>query len=115
MLLCISILIENIRLSGGATIYEGQVEVFVNGQWGTVCGDGIGINEAETLCQSLGFGPYQSIINDINTNTAVVISDLMCSEQFEHFMKCTFNDHSSSGCSQHNILGLVCSCKDTQL
>ena len=97
-------------MTGGSTIYEGRVEVFINGQWGTVCSDGIGINEAETLCQSLGFGPYQSIINDASfggsTDIPVVISDLMCSEDYDHFMKCMYNDLSPV-CSVSN-LGLQC-------
>ena len=102
--------VENIRLTGGSSIYEGQVEVFINGQWGTVCSDGIGTNEAETLCQSLGFGPFQSISNNFignATNIPLVISDLRCSEDYDHFMKCTFN-HSSPMCSVVGNLGLKC-------
>ena len=98
-------------MTGGSTIYEGQVEVFINRQWGTVCSDGIGTNEAETLCQSLGFGPFKSIINDTtfgeSTDIFVVISDLMCSEYNDHFMKCTYNQ-SPPVCSPFRNLGLKC-------
>ena len=103
--------IENIRLTGGSTIYEGRVEVFVNGQWGTICADGIGTNEAKTLCQSLGFGPYQSFTNGTTfgdgTNIPLVISDLICSDYYDHFMKCTFNKLSPV-CSPINNLALKC-------
>ena len=99
-------------MTGRSTIYEGRVEVFINGQWGTVCSDGIGANEAETLCQSLGFGPFRSIINDTtfgeSTDISIVISDMICSEYYDHFMKCKFNQ-SSPVC---NSLGLKCYCKD---
>ena len=102
---------ENVRLTGGSSIYEGRVEVFVNGQWGTVCGDGIDTNEAETLCQSLGFGPYQSFTSGTtfgdSTDIPLVISDLMCSDYYDHFMKCTFNQ-SSPMCSPQSNLGLKC-------
>ena len=102
---------ENVRLTGGSNIYEGRVEVFIDGQWGTVCSDGINTNEAETLCQSLGFGPYQSFTSGTtfggSTDTPLVISDLMCSEYYDHFMKCTFN-RSSPVCSPQNNLGLKC-------
>lgn len=101
-------------MTGGSIIYEGRVEVFINGQWGTVCSDGIGTNEAETLCQSLGFGPIQSFIHDTifgeSRDIPVVISDLMCSEYYDHFMKCTFNELSPI-CSHHSNLGLRCSRK----
>ena len=96
-------------MTGGATIYEGQVEVFINGQWGTVCGDGIGTSEAETLCQSLGFGPFQSIMKNFTSSTGVpvLVSDLICSEYYDHFLKCTFNQ-SSPECSSLSNLGLKC-------
>ena len=98
-------------MTGGLTIYEGQVEVFVNGQWGTVCGDRINTNEAETLCQSLGFGPHQSFASGTtfgdSADTPLVISDLMCSDYYDHFMKCTFNKLSPV-CSPSNSLALKC-------
>ena len=105
--------VENIRLTGGLTIYEGKVEVFINGQWGTVCSDGIGTNEAETLCRSLGLGPFQSISYDTGGNTAgipLIISDLKCSENYNHFMKCQFNQ-SSPVCPSASNLALKCYCK----
>ena len=102
---------EDIRLTGGSTIYEGQVEVFINGEWGAVCSDGIDTKEAETLCQSLAFGPFINYTTFRgSTDIPVVISDLRCSENFDHFMKCTF-DKTSPVCSNQNNLGLKCSCK----
>ena len=108
------IYVENIRLTGGRfTIYEGQVDVFINGRWGTVCSDGIGTNEAETLCRSLGFGPFQSISNDTRGSiyTPLAISGLSCGGYYSHFMECTFN-HLSPLCSSVNNLHLKCHRKD---
>ena len=84
--------------------------MFINGQWGAVCSDGIGTNETETLCRSLGFGPFQSISNDTGGHTAdtpLIISDLKCSENYNHFMKCQFNQ-SSPMCSSVSNLALKC-------
>lgn len=48
-----------IRLMDGYDESEGRVEVLIDNQWGTVCDDNWGQNEATIVCRSLGLPRYQ--------------------------------------------------------
>ena len=49
-----------IRLQGGSYSNAGRVEVYCNGQWGTICDDGFGSTDARTICKQLGYNYYYS-------------------------------------------------------
>ncbi|GFT77243.1 lysyl oxidase-like protein 2 [Nephila pilipes] len=44
-----------IRLVGGKNSYEGNVEIFHLGVWGSICDDEWDISEANIACKILGF------------------------------------------------------------
>ena len=49
----------DLRLAQGSSTSSsftaGRLEVFINGEWGTICGDGFGLAEGNVACQQLGF------------------------------------------------------------
>ena len=47
-----------IRLQGGSYSNQGRVEVYCNGQWGTICDDGFSSTDAWTICKQLGYNNY---------------------------------------------------------
>jgi len=58
----------DLRLSGyGSTLLWGRLEIYLHGQWGTICDDGINITPLEVACHQMSLGyainyrsaPYQ--------------------------------------------------------
>ena len=49
-----------IRLVDGSFQSQGRVEVYWNGEWGTVCNNSFDTNDAMTVCQQLGYNAYDT-------------------------------------------------------
>lgn len=45
---------DTVRLVGGATEYEGRLEVYHNETWGTVCEGELNANISTVVCRTLG-------------------------------------------------------------
>jgi len=52
-----------VRLAGSGVNDTGRLEVYYNGQWGTVCIDDFDDNDAAVACYMLGFGYVHSKVN----------------------------------------------------
>ena len=48
-----------LRLVNGASS-AGRLEIYLDGQWGTICDDGFGSEDATLACNQLGYETYQN-------------------------------------------------------
>lgn len=102
-----------VRLVNGSSDREGRVEVFYNGEWGTVCDDYFDIRDANVICRMMDFpGAVSAEIGGRfgagNSTQRVLLDDLWCSGNENSVASCSFRAWGSHDCSHTEDAGVVC-------
>ncbi|XP_038069843.1 deleted in malignant brain tumors 1 protein-like [Patiria miniata] len=98
-----------IRLVGGTSIHEGRVEVLLNGDWGTVCDDGWGLNDAKVVCRQLDFTgalSAHSLAHFGQGTVPIAMSEVRCTGSESRLTDCSFQ--TSHNCDHHEDAGVIC-------
>ena len=101
-----------VRLADGPTKYEGRVEVYHNGEWGTVCDDGWGLNDAQVVCNKLKLGDataarYNAFYG--KGNGQIWLQDLRCNGNESNIGDCPHNGWGNTlSCSHSKDAGVKC-------
>ena len=104
----------SLRLTGGSSNpnpTRGRVEVFYNGQWGTVCLRGWDINDARVVCRQLGFpGALKAITHRRYTpgNGPIVLDNVHCTGEEEGIQYCLHGGWMKPKCLIILHVGVVC-------
>ncbi|BES98492.1 Scavenger receptor cysteine-rich domain [Nesidiocoris tenuis] len=84
-----------VRLIGGASSYEGTLQVFIDNQWGTVCNYGWNQKAASLVCNQLGLilNPndwllYRSDIPHSGTNDPILLTNVDCTDEHYNIAEC---------------------------
>ena len=102
----------SVRLRGG-TVSVGRVEVFYDGQWGTVCDDAWDINDANVVCRQLGFS--QLATNAWSSayygqgSGPIWIDDVACSGGESHIYNCRHRGWGNNDCTHSEDASVQCS------
>ena len=95
------ICIAPIRLAGSTFNNQGRVEVYHNGEWGTVCDDGWDITDATVVCRQLGF--YLSVSAYGSAQYGQGAGPIWLSR-----LSCFGNESSLFGCGQLSVQTKTC-------
>ncbi|KAL4219782.1 hypothetical protein ACF0H5_020194 [Mactra antiquata] len=100
--------ITDIRLIDGVGLFDGRVEIQMNGTWGDVCSDSFSYQEARAICNIL-FNLTYSFYEDnlyIDHNTYVHINELNCEGDETDIQDCNFELQTS--CSIFHRVYVAC-------
>ena len=89
------------------------MEVYVNGQWGTICEDLWSLADGVVACQQLGYGTVYDTLRQLpfgaNENLPILLDNLVCGSFEDRLQNCFANvGNTSHNCDHSKDAGLVC-------
>ena len=101
----------SIRLVDGANRSEGRVEVFLNGQWGTICDDLWSLNNAHVACRQLGFSSALAAFSGgqfPQGEGSIWLDNVNCTGREESLLQCSHNNIGVNNCGHGEDAGVTC-------
>ncbi|XP_073348352.1 scavenger receptor cysteine-rich domain-containing protein DMBT1-like [Pagrus major] len=104
-----------IRLMNGTNRCNGRVELFHDGQWGTVCDNKWGMQEASVVCRQLNCGNALSVKYNAffgRGRDQVWLDNVECSGHEKSLADCPHSGFGEHNCGHNKEAGVVCSDSD---
>lgn len=90
----------------------GRLEVFLNGEWGTICDNGFGSRSALVACRQLGYG------GDIATaqiqafygqgSGPILLDEVLCTGSEDKLTNCPNTGWGNHNCGHEEDVGVTC-------
>ena len=96
----------------GGGKFQGRVEVFINGTWGTVCDNEWDLKDANIVCHQLGYGKAVTAPKAAAFGRGqgkIWMTDVRCTGNESSITQCAHNGLEKGNCSNSNDAGVVCS------
>lgn len=96
---------------------RGRVEIFVRGEWGTVCDDLFDNKAATVVCKQLGFAIALRVakpgeMGRLATNFRILLDDVECEGTERTLLHCKHATVGKHNCSHAEDVGVVCGSKE---
>lgn len=104
----------DLRLSGSPRPSEGRVEIYHDGQWGTVCDDGWDMPEAQVVCRQLQFPAAKSVVTAEVYRSGgapsgpIWMDDMQCTGTEKYLFTCKFKGWGVTDCTHKEDVGVIC-------
>ena len=100
------------RLAGGESAHEGRIEVHHNFAWGTVCSDGFDKEDANVVCDYLGYPGVENVYtsnNHFGTGSGPIwMSNLKCNGDEYSPFDCIQRNIGDNDCTHSQDVGVTC-------
>lgn len=103
-----------VRLSKGPNPWTGRVEINIDGEWGTICDDLWGLDEASTVCRMLGYreGAIRASVRaEFGSGLPTVpiwLDDVDCLVPWDNILECQHDDIGVHNCQHSEDAGVEC-------
>ena len=101
-----------IRLIGSSSHNQGRVEVYYNGEWGTVCDDGWNHADATVVCRQLGFYSSVTVYGSAQYGQGtgpIWLSRLACFGNESSLIECSQLSVGTKNCTHSSDASVYCS------
>lgn len=103
-----------VRLMNGTNRCSGRVEVYHEGQWGTICDDKWGIQEADVTCREMNCGSALAVKYKAyygRGHNQVWLDDVECIGHEKSLSDCSHRGFGEHDCDHNEDAGVLCSGK----
>ncbi|KAL2102762.1 hypothetical protein ACEWY4_001930 [Coilia grayii] len=103
---------DTVRLVDGGSRCRGRVEVYHEGEWGTVCSIDWDMTDAAVVCMELGCGDAEDEIRNAHFGEGtgrVLMAEVECKGWETRLKTCPHKGLGSHTCKPQNNVGIVCS------
>ncbi|XP_043917594.1 neurotrypsin [Protopterus annectens] len=100
-----------IRLMDGENKKEGRVEIFINGQWGTICDDGWTDKNAAVVCRQLGYkgiAKARTMAYFGEGKGPIHVDNVKCMGNERSLADCIKQDIGTHNCRHSEDAGIIC-------
>ena len=100
------------RLANGGNAFEGRVEIWHEGEWGTVCDDDFSTVDAQVVCRELGLPDTEVQVADYGQfgegDGQIWLDGVSCSGSESQLLECANEGWANNNCGHDEDVGIIC-------